>query len=229
MRKDAAQWTHDQGAGRDRQGGPRSRGTEEDGQETARRRRSCSTRRGNGWRRAASIASTANSTEAYTDAQLALRAVRILMREHWDAAVKRLTTPVACPFALSFYTLPRFWQYLDDLAKLRPGKNVLPEGDFEWPPDKQQQGWSLEEIPSLDDVEGEAKRVANDPREGKQCLMLKLSPKNRSESGAGAGANVPGHSQPGRASAARNAGAHQRLGACARTDHRLARRSAAVR
>ena len=27
-------------------------------------------------------------------------------------------------------------------------------------------------------MEGEAKRVANDPREGKQCLMLKLSAKN---------------------------------------------------
>jgi len=116
--------------------------------------------------------------EAYLDAQLALRAVRILMREHWDAAVQHLTTPVACPFALSFYTLPRLWQYIDDLRKLTPGKNVLTEGDFEWPPNQRQQGWGLEEIPSLDDVEGEAKRVANDPREGKQCLMLQLSPKD---------------------------------------------------
>jgi hypothetical protein len=116
--------------------------------------------------------------EAYTDGQLALRAVRLLMREHWDTAVRRLTTPVACPFALSFYTLPRLWQYLDQLAKLHPGKNVLPEGDFEVPPNTSQQGWGLEERPSLDDVEGEAKRVANDPREGKQCLMLKLSAKN---------------------------------------------------
>ena len=32
-------------------------------------------------------------TEAYTDSQLALRAVRLLMREHWDAAVQWLTTP----------------------------------------------------------------------------------------------------------------------------------------
>lgn len=116
--------------------------------------------------------------DAYTDAQLALRAVRILMRQHWDAAMKRLTTPVACPFALSFYTLPRFWQYCDEIAKLHPGKNVLLEGDFEWPPDKKQSDWALEEIPSLDDVQGEAKRVANCPREGKQCLMLKLSSKN---------------------------------------------------
>jgi len=117
-------------------------------------------------------------TDAYDDAQLALRAVRILMRQHWDAAVKTLTTPVACPFALSFYTLPRFWQYYDEIVKLHPGKNVLPEGDFETPPNQSQRDWTLEEVPSLDDVQGEAKRVANNPREGKQCLMLKLRAKN---------------------------------------------------
>jgi hypothetical protein len=117
-------------------------------------------------------------TEAYADAHRAMRAVRILMRQHWDAAVGKLTTPVACPFALSFYTLPRFWQYYDEIVKLHPGQNVLPEGDFEWPPDKRQNTWSLEEVPSLDDVVGEAKRVANEPREGKQCLMLRLSAKD---------------------------------------------------
>jgi hypothetical protein len=116
--------------------------------------------------------------EAYKEAQLALSAIRILMRQHWDAAVKKLTTPVACPFALSFYTLPRFWQYYEEIAKLRPGKNVLTDGDFEWPPNTRDRAWGLENVPSLDEVEGEAKRVANDPREGKQCLMLKLKPKN---------------------------------------------------
>jgi hypothetical protein len=115
---------------------------------------------------------------AYADAQLALRAVRILRRQHWDEAMKTLTTPVACPFALSFYTLPRFWQYYAELVKLHPDKNVLPEGDFESPPNQQQRDWGLEEAPSLDDVQGEAKRVANNPREGKQCLMLRLRAKN---------------------------------------------------
>lgn len=117
-------------------------------------------------------------TEAYADAQRALGAVRILMRQHWDAAMKRLTTPVACPYALSFYTLPRFWQYCDEISKLHPGRNVLPEGDFELPPQQRMPDWTLEEVPSLDDVQGEAKRVANNPREGKQCLMLKLTAKD---------------------------------------------------
>lgn len=116
--------------------------------------------------------------DAYADAHLALRAVRILMRQHWDAAMQKLTTPVACPLALSFFTLPRFWQYFDEIVKLYTGKNVLVDGDFEWSPEQAKPEWGLEEAKSLDGVLGEAKRVANNPREGKQCLMLKLKAKN---------------------------------------------------
>ena len=117
-------------------------------------------------------------TDAYTDAQLALRAERILMRAHWDAAVKKLTTPVACPFAVSFFTLPRCWQFLDELVQSKPGANALPNGDFELAADVKPEGWQVQQIPSLDDVEGQVKRVATEPREGKQCVMLKLAPKN---------------------------------------------------
>jgi hypothetical protein len=117
-------------------------------------------------------------TEAYTDAQLALRSQRLLMREHWDVAVKKLTTPVACPFAVSFYTLPRCWEFVDELMRRKPGENVLLNGDFELTPDTQPEGWQVENIPSLDDVEGQVKRVATEAREGKQCVMLKISPRN---------------------------------------------------
>ncbi len=79
-------------------------------------------------------------SEAYTDAELALRALRILMREHWDNVMKRLTTPVACPFAVSFYTLPRCWSFVDELIKMKPGANVLPDGDFESPPERSPAG-----------------------------------------------------------------------------------------
>jgi hypothetical protein len=54
----------------------------------------------------------------------------------------------------------------------------LADGDFEAPPTVQPEGWQWEVIPSLDDVDCQAKRVANEPREGKQCLMLKVTPKN---------------------------------------------------
>jgi hypothetical protein len=117
-------------------------------------------------------------TDAYNDAHLALRAVRILTREHWDTAMKRLTTPVACPFAVSFYTLPRFWRYLEEVSKLKPGANVLPGGDFESSPEIKPEGWGVQDVPSLDEVEYQAKRVATEVREGKQCLMLKMTPKN---------------------------------------------------
>lgn len=177
MRKDAAQWTHDQAqeeivkAARIHDELKKMGKKIHDGDallETARQWLDKSRKhRVNG-----------EFAESYADAHRAMRAVRILMRQHWDAAVAKLTTPVACPFSLSFFTLPRFWQYYDEIVKLRPGQNVLPEGDFEWPPDKQQNAWGLEEIASLDDVEGQAKRVANDPREGKQCLMLKLTAKD---------------------------------------------------
>jgi hypothetical protein len=118
---------------------------------------------------------------AYTDAQLSLRALRILMREHWDVAVKKLTTPVACPFAVSFYTLPRYWQFIDGLVGKRPGENVLPDGDFEWPANTQQKGWAMQEILLPEEAElvsTTAKRVANDPQEGKQCLKLQIGPKD---------------------------------------------------
>ena len=53
--------------------------------------------------------------EAYDQAQAALRSVRILMRAHWDVAVKQLSVPTASPFAVSFYTLPKHWQFMDEI------------------------------------------------------------------------------------------------------------------
>jgi len=46
-------------------------------------------------------------TDAYREGQRVLRPVRILMRAQFDLAVKLLNNPVASPYAVSFYTLPR--------------------------------------------------------------------------------------------------------------------------
>jgi hypothetical protein len=54
-------------------------------------------------------------------------------------------------------------------------------GDFEWPSNEQQKGWAMQEILLPEEaelVETSAKRVANNPRDGKQCLMLKMTAKN---------------------------------------------------
>src|SRR5260370_13922673 len=53
--------------------------------------------------------------EAYLEAQRALRPVRILMRAQWEKAVRGMDSPVASPYAASFYTLPRHRHLLDQV------------------------------------------------------------------------------------------------------------------
>lgn len=115
---------------------------------------------------------------AYEDAQVAMRALRTLMRAHWDKAVSSLSTPVASPYAVSFYTLPRHLRFASEIKRTKAAANVLPDGDFELPQNKVPQGWLVQEIPSLDNVKGEARRVTESPLAGKQCLMLKVTSKN---------------------------------------------------
>jgi hypothetical protein len=110
--------------------------------------------------------------EAYSDAEVSLRALRVLMRAHWDRATRDLDTPVASPYALSFYTLPKHWEFLDELHRLKPGPSVLPHGDFEWPAKQAQPGWTRQDEPTLDPVKVEVARVTTLPRSGKQCLLL---------------------------------------------------------
>jgi hypothetical protein len=116
--------------------------------------------------------------EAYEEAQAALRSVRLLMRSHWDQAVKPLDAPTASPYAVSYYTLPKHWRFVGEIKDLRPGANVLPQGDFEEGQGRDWKSWLMQEAPSLDDVTAVARRVTDDPHEGRQCLMLQLNPKD---------------------------------------------------
>jgi hypothetical protein len=132
-------------------------------------------------------------SEAYLEGQRALRPLRILMRAQWDEAVKGLSSPVASPYAVSFFTLPRHWDLMQEVHGSVPTANVLPGGDFELVPQRIQDTWRPEE-PTLDDVERLAQRVSEvkvpktvkgvttttveTPRSGKQCLMLQIRPKN---------------------------------------------------
>jgi hypothetical protein len=104
--------------------------------------------------------------EAYLESQRALRPLRIMMRAQWDKAVseclgpkKGLDSPVSSPFAVSFFTLPRHWEFMEQVAKSVPTGNVLPGGDFEVDPQHLQDSWRLEE-PTLDEVEMLAQRVS---------------------------------------------------------------------
>jgi hypothetical protein len=116
--------------------------------------------------------------EAYQDAQVALRALRLLMRAQWEQAVRNLDSPVSSPYAVSYFTLPRHWELLDELRQMQPGANVLPDGDFEAPPDKIPEGWTVQEVPPLDPVVGTARRVTDVPLQGKQCLHLSVMPRS---------------------------------------------------
>jgi hypothetical protein len=112
--------------------------------------------------------------EAYTAAQVALQAVRLLMRAHWDQAVRGEDVPMSSPYTVSFYTLPRHWQLVEELRRLRAGDNVLPDGDFEAPPDRVPPHWLVEEVPSLDEVQASARRVADVKFQGQQSLRLRV-------------------------------------------------------
>ncbi len=116
--------------------------------------------------------------EAYAEAQRAVRPLRILMRADWEKATRELDSPVSSPYALSYYTLPRHWRFVDEIRTLKIGENLLPEGDFERPPDEVSPGWLIEQVPSLDEVTQSIQRVTEPHRpKKKQCLRLRIAPK----------------------------------------------------
>jgi hypothetical protein len=117
-------------------------------------------------------------TAAYNQAEVALRALRTLMRAHWEKAVRDLDSPVSSPYAVSFFSLPRHWQLLDELHRMHPIPTVLPDGGFETPPNQLQNGWIIQEVPSLDAVNMRVLRVNSSPHTGRQCLMMSVSPKD---------------------------------------------------
>jgi hypothetical protein len=98
------------------------------------------------------------------------------MRAQWEAATKQLDTPVGSVYALSYYTLPKHWQFMSQVQRARAGANVLPDGDFEAAPNNAPDAWRPQES-TLDEVELAAWRVSEQPREGKRCLKLEIKAK----------------------------------------------------
>jgi len=66
---------------------------------------------------------------------------------------------------------------MDLVHQGQPGSNLLSNGDFELPPERTPEGWTVQET-TLDAVTLVARRVTDEPAEGRQCLMLKIDPKN---------------------------------------------------
>ena len=119
---------------------------------------------------------------AHAEAERALRPLRLLMRLHWERALKELDTPLGTAYSGSFFTLAKHWQYMDRLRSLKLAQNVLPGGDCELPPEQELKGWTLQEDATADAVIPTARRVTTTPHAGAQCLMLKMEPKDRTNS-----------------------------------------------
>jgi hypothetical protein len=117
-----------------------------------------------------------NYEEAYGEAQRAVRPLRILMRAQWENATKELDSPVSSPYAVSFFTLPEHWRFMEEMRHAMPGKNLLPGGDFELPLDKMPQSWTPQQQ-TIDDVVCKISQSGYIPKEGKQCLLLEIKPK----------------------------------------------------
>jgi hypothetical protein len=114
------------------------------------------------------------------------------MRAQWDQAVKGLDSPVSSPYAVTYYSLPRHWPFMDEVKRAVVTANTLPGGDFEMIPERTQDSWNLEEKTLDDDkVTMSAQRVAEvkvpaksgapatteQPKEGKQCALLEVRAK----------------------------------------------------
>jgi hypothetical protein len=117
-------------------------------------------------------------SEAYREANRAVRPLGLLMRRAWEAAAGDLDAPVASPYAVSYFTLPRHWAFADQLKAAAAGPNVLPNGDFETVPDRSPEAWAAQAV-TLDEVDLAARRVTESPHGGQQCLQLEIKPKNK--------------------------------------------------
>jgi hypothetical protein len=115
--------------------------------------------------------------QTFQESERCLRPLRILMRAQWEQATRNLDSPVASPYAVSFFTLPRHWRFMRQLDQGTPVQNVLVGGGFEGDATRLPASWSIQQT-KLDAVDFTARIVSEEPREGRQCLLLEIEPQN---------------------------------------------------
>ena len=108
---------------------------------------------------------------AYQHAQRAMRPLRILEREYWEAAVGLLPSAVSSPAAVSFATLPWHWELMHQMGRSQPGPNALAGGEFEDPGMTLQAGWQHFHHPAPG-IHAEAELAARAARSGRYGLRL---------------------------------------------------------
>ncbi len=111
--------------------------------------------------------------DAYVEANRALRPIRQLMRLQWNRAVSDLDSPIATPYSVGYYTLPRFWAFMNAIKRTTAGPNQLRSGNFE----SRDEGWGYSQT-TLDDVKCSAFFSNSHPKEGSTCMELSVKPNN---------------------------------------------------
>ena len=117
------------------------------------------------------------SHEARIYAGEALQFGRLVQRNHWENAMKRLPSPVTNPWAVSFQSLPEYWKlsrHLEAMGSLDAIENLLPSGEFEDQSTLVAEHWKHEQS-SLETVQSSAElyRLA---KQGKFCLRISARP-----------------------------------------------------
>jgi hypothetical protein len=114
---------------------------------------------------------------SYAEAQRAIRALRLIQRAHWEAAVKGLGLPQTSPYAVSFQTLPEHWQFMREASTGTYGSDLIPAGDFESAEAVQQSGWTQQPFDGPDTLEFRTSLSSREPHGGRYDLHLRVEPK----------------------------------------------------
>jgi hypothetical protein len=109
-----------------------------------------------------------------------MRSLRLVERAYWDAARKRLISPVTSPGAVSFDTLPYHWRLEDRLQAERFGPNRIAGGDFEDIDTMMRAGWRYlqHSTPSIQAVVDLAPDAAHSGRLGVRLATAAVDAKN---------------------------------------------------
>jgi hypothetical protein len=109
---------------------------------------------------------------AYVEARRAMRALRLVERNYWDAAIRSLPSPLTSPGAVAFNTLPWHWRLADRLVRAQWGPNQLPGGDFEDFKAMVQGGWKHFFLGGSENLKTTAELAAGAARSGAAGLRL---------------------------------------------------------
>ncbi|HQR05793.1 MAG TPA: hypothetical protein PLN21_03170 [Gemmatales bacterium] len=116
---------------------------------------------------------------SYEASQRSGEYIRQLMRNHWDYTVKGLSSPVSSQYTLSYYSLPKYYDWLKVINQSQISGNLLRDGDCETPTGAAPSGWTVKKD-TQDEVQLTEMRVSESPHDGSQCWKLSITPKDPS-------------------------------------------------